>query len=57
MPNKRIHADKIKLRRFAMQFYFAGDARRWSRRFAPAPAALRITTHLMAVAARRPSSG
>jgi len=35
----------------------AAHANRWSRRFAPAPSALRITTHLMAVAARRPSSG
>ncbi len=27
--NKRIHSDKIKLRRFAMQLYFAGDAKRY----------------------------
>jgi len=27
MPNKRIHSEKIKLRRFALQLYFTGDAR------------------------------
>jgi hypothetical protein len=29
--NKRIHSDKIKLRRFAPHLYFTGDARRWER--------------------------
>ena len=24
-----MHLDKIKLRRFALQLYFAGDAKRW----------------------------
>ena len=27
-PNKNMHSDKIKLRRFAMQLYFAGDVKR-----------------------------
>ncbi len=27
-PNNRIRTDKIKLRRFALQIYFAGDAGR-----------------------------
>jgi len=29
MPNKRIHVNKTKLRRFAMQLYFSGDAKRY----------------------------
>jgi len=29
MSIKCIHSDKIKLRRFAMQLYFAGDAKRY----------------------------
>jgi hypothetical protein len=29
MPNNRMHADKIELRRFAMQLHFAGDAERY----------------------------
>jgi hypothetical protein len=28
-PNKNMHSDKIKLRRFAMQLYFAGDVKRY----------------------------
>lgn len=28
-PNKRMHSDKMKLRRFALQLYFAGDAKRY----------------------------
>jgi len=28
IANKRMHTDKIKLRRFAMHLYFAGGARR-----------------------------
>jgi len=27
--NKNMHSDKIKLRRFAIQLYFAGDVRRY----------------------------
>ena len=27
-PNKRIHSDKIKLRRYALQLNFSGDAGR-----------------------------
>jgi hypothetical protein len=29
MPNKNMHSDEIKPRRFAMQLYFAGDVRRY----------------------------
>jgi len=29
-PNKNMHSDKIKLRRFAMQLYFAGDVKRYN---------------------------
>jgi len=25
-----LHTDKIKLRRFALQLYFAGEAKRWA---------------------------
>jgi len=32
IANKRIHTDKIKLRRFAMHLYFAGDAGRYERK-------------------------
>jgi len=32
MPNKRMHSDKIKLRRFAMQLYFSGDAKRYTQK-------------------------
>lgn len=28
--NKRMHTDKIKLRRFALQLYFSGDAKRYT---------------------------
>jgi hypothetical protein len=28
--NNRLHSDKIKLRRFAMQIYFAGEAKRYT---------------------------
>ena len=28
-PNKNMHSGKIKLHRFAMQLYFAGDVKRW----------------------------
>lgn len=27
--NKRLHSDKIKLRRYAMQLYFSGEAKRY----------------------------
>jgi hypothetical protein len=29
-PNKRMHTEKIKLRRFALQLYFPGDAGRYA---------------------------
>jgi len=29
MPNKRMRSDKKKLRRFALQLYFSGDAKRF----------------------------
>jgi len=30
MYNNHIHSDKIKLRRFALHLYFAGDVRRYA---------------------------
>ena len=30
IANKRLHSDKIKLRRFALQLYFSGEAKRYA---------------------------
>ena len=43
-PNNRMHSDKINLRRFALQLYFSGDARRYAVIPSPNPVDTRHVT-------------